>query len=283
MSGISDVPRGQPGYPSRLETIGDPPPRLWIRGEVPEGPGVAIVGTRRATRYGLGIARSMGVAVARAGWPVMSGLARGVDGAAHRGCLDGAGIGVAVLGSGLDVWYPPEHRGLGEDLVRHGGAIISEYPPGTRPEPWRFPARNRLISALSAVVVVTEAADKGGALITARLAAEQGREVFAVPGDISRSTSVGTNLLIRDGALPVLGPEDLIEALSLVMGAPPNLGARSPEAGILEIDIPSGGASVEMVVEANGGDVARILPILGRLEADGLVRIEAGEVVRVGG
>lgn len=273
--------RGRPGFPERLLTISDSPDELWVRGTVPDQVGVAIVGTRRATRYGLGIARTMGAAVARAGWPVISGLARGVDGAAHRGCLDAGGIGVAVLGSGLDVWYPAEHRPLGEELVAGGGAVISEYPPDTRPEPWRFPARNRLISALSGVVVVTEAAEKGGALITARLAAEQGREVFAVPGDVSRSTSVGTNLLIRDGALPVLGPQDLIEALSIVLGAPPAEDDRaSPPA--LEIAIPDQGASVEMVIEANGGDASRILPILGRLESEGLVRIEADEVFRLG-
>ncbi|HJR91105.1 MAG TPA: DNA-processing protein DprA [Acidimicrobiia bacterium] len=278
MSDTLRVRRGEEAYPALLETISDPPPAVWIRGRLPAGPGVAIVGTRRATRYGLGLARSMGAAVARAGWPVVSGLARGVDGAAHRGCLDAAGSGVAVLGSGIDVWYPPEHQGLGQDLVRQGGAVVSEYPPGTSPEPWRFPARNRIISALSAVVVVTEAAVKGGALITARLAAEQGREVFAVPGDVSRSTSVGTNLLIRDGALPILGPEDLLEALSLVMGPPP---VRAIEPQPLEIDVPPAGASVEMVVEANGGDTARILAILGRLESEGRVRIEGGEVVRI--
>lgn len=267
--------RGDAGYPARFETIADPPKECWLLGEVPSSPGVAIVGTRRATRYGLGLAHEMGAAIARCGWPVVSGLARGVDGAAHRGCLAGGGVGVAVLGSGVDVWYPAEHRGLGEDLVAAGGAVLSEYPPGTRPEPWRFPARNRLIAALAAVVVVTEAADKGGALITARLAAEQGREVFAVPGDVSRSTSVGTNLLIRDGAVPVFSPPDLVEAVSLVLGPPPRPSGPPPES---ELDIPVGGASVEAVIEANGGDAVSILPILGRLEAAGVIRIESGEV-----
>jgi DNA processing protein len=191
-----------------------------VRGALPSEPGVAVVGTRRATRYGLELARQMGGAIARAGWTVVSGLARGVDGAAHRGTLEAGGKGVAVLGSGIDVWYPPEHARLGEQLVTAGGAVISEYPPGSRPDAWRFPRRNRIISGLARAVVVVEAADKGGALITARLAAEQGREVFAVPGDVNRRTSVGTNLLIRDGAVPVLGADDLIEALSLVLGPP---------------------------------------------------------------
>lgn len=279
MTDARRVRRGEAGYPALLESIERPPRRLWVRGKIPSPPGVGIVGTRRATRYGLGLAREMGAAVAGAGWTVVSGLARGIDGAAHRGCLDASGVGVAVLGSGVDVWYPPEHRQLGEALVDGDGAVISEYEPGSRPEPWHFPERNRIISGLSAVVVVVEAAEKGGALITARLAAEQGREVFAVPGDVNRRTSVGTNLLIRDGALPVLGPGDLLEALSLVLGPPP----REPrERESLGLTIPAGGAPLEAVIEENGGDAARLLPILGRLEAEGRVRVCDGEVVVLG-
>src|SRR5690606_32359023 len=147
-----------------------------------------------------------------------------------------------------------------------GGAVISEYPPGTRPDAWRFPRRNRIISGLSRAVVVVEAADKGGALITARLAAEQGREVFAVPGDVNRRTSVGTNLLIRDGAVPVLGADDLIEALSLVLGPPkPGSGARLPEG----ISIPPGGMPVDDFIASHGGDGPKLLRLLGRLEAEG--------------
>lgn len=273
----SYLERSHPGYPPLLETIGDPPEQLWVLGSLPAAAGVAIVGTRRATRYGLGLAREMGRAVAASGWVVVSGLARGVDGAAHRGCLDADGTGVAVLGSGVDVWYPPEHRELGEELVARGGAVMSEYPPGSGPEPWRFPARNRIISGLSGAVVVTEAAEKGGALITARLAAEQGREVFAVPGDVSRPTSAGTNRLIRDGAHPVFGPEDLIEALSFVLGPPPGTGGGEEAASGCSLEIPAGGAPVEAVIEANGGDASRVLVELGRLEAAGLVEVREGE------
>ena len=277
MTDIRRVRRGEDGYPDVLGSIADPPEALWVRGAIPGGVGVAIVGTRRATRYGLGLARELGAAVASRGWTVVSGLARGIDGAAHRGCVEATGVGVAVLGSGVDVWYPKEHEELGESLIDRGGAVISEYPPGTGPEPWRFPARNRLISGLSAVVVVVEAADKGGALITARLAAEQGREVFAVPGDVQRRTSVGTNLLIRDGALPILGTDDLIEALTLVMGPPP-IDAVGGGGTDLALEIPPGGATIEEVVELNGGDAVRVLPLLGRLEAEGRLRIEADEV-----
>src|SRR5690606_15875349 len=156
VTGVEVIARKDPSYPSVLEEIADPPERLWVRGTLPVGPAVAIVGTRRATRYGLSLGREMGRAVARAGWVVVSGLARGIDGAAHRGCIDADGRGIAVLGCGIDVWYPPEHEALGRQLVAAGGAVVSEYPPGTLPEPWRFPARNRIISALAAAVVVVE-------------------------------------------------------------------------------------------------------------------------------
>ena len=149
---------------------------------------------------------------------MVSGLARGIDGAAHRGLIVAGGRGVAVLGCGIDVAYPREHRRLGEQILELGGAIVSEYPPGSRPDPWRFPPRNRIIAALSAAVIVVEAGITGGALITALKAAEYGIPVFAMPGDVDRKASQGTNRLIRDGALPVFGPDDLIEELSLCCG-----------------------------------------------------------------
>ncbi|MFQ5518034.1 MAG: DNA-processing protein DprA [Acidimicrobiia bacterium] len=210
------VPRRDASYPAGLCSLADPPAVLHVDGSVPLCLGVAVVGTRRATSYGLEVAESYGRALAAAGWTVVSGLARGVDAAAHRGTVAGGGVGVAVLGSGLDVVYPPENRGLARQLVSGGGAVVSEYGEGTPPQPWHFPARNRLIVGLSAAVVVVESAVRGGALITARIAAEIGRPVFAVPGDIDRETSLGCNLLIRDGAIPVLDGGDLLEALSVV-------------------------------------------------------------------
>jgi DNA processing protein len=167
------------------------------------------------------VAQVLGRAVASAGWPVISGLARGIDGAAHQGCVDSGEPGWAVLGSGVDIVYPRQNESLARKLVAEGGGLISEYEPGTPPAPFRFPARNRIIAALSKAVVVVEAAVTGGALITARLALELGREVFAIPGDIDRRVSEGCNLLIRDGAHPALGPDDLIELLTFVMGPPP--------------------------------------------------------------
>ena len=219
-SGMEVVFRGEGGYPEHLARWEDAPDALFVRGGLPAEPGVAVVGTRRCTAYGREIAARYGAAIADAGWTLVSGLARGIDGAAHRGTVASGGVGVAVLGCGLDVAYPREHRRLGEDLVSLGGGLVSEYPPGTRPDGWRFPLRNRIIAGLCRAVIVVEAAVTGGALITATLAMEYGISVFAVPGDVDRETSVGTNLLIRDGAHPVLDPDDLIEELSLILGPP---------------------------------------------------------------
>lgn len=217
-AGIGYLVRGGAGYPAALAELPDGPPVLFVRGALPGEPAVAVVGTRRCTEYGRRLAAEYGAAIAEAGWCVVSGLARGVDGAAHRGVVRAGGRGVAVLGSGVDVMYPAEHADLARSLVAGGGAVVSEYPPGTPPEGWRFPPRNRIISGLASVVVVVEAGVKGGALITAGYALAHGRPVFAVPGDVRRATSEGCNRLIRDGAHPVLDPDDLIEELSLVLG-----------------------------------------------------------------
>jgi DNA processing protein len=216
--GVRWVARGDDTYPEHLDRYEDAPDSLFVRGVVPPSPGVSIVGTRRCTAYGVELAEAYGRAVATAGWPIVSGLARGIDGAAHRGMVAEGGRGVAVLGSGIDVAYPPEHRRLGDQILEAGGAIVTEYPPGTRPDAWRFPPRNRIIAGMSAAVVVVEAAVTGGALITAVKAAEYGIPVFAMPGDVDRATSAGTNRLIRDGAFPVFDPDDLVEELDLVHG-----------------------------------------------------------------
>lgn len=214
--GVSAVARGDDGYPPHLARLPDAPPILFARGSVPSRPGVAVVGTRRCTAYGREVAFAYGEALAQAAVPVVSGLARGVDGAAHRGTVAGGGKGVGVLGSGIDVLYPPEHDELAEALVAGGGALVSEYPPGTPPEGWRFPPRNRIVAGMAAAVVVVEAPTRGGALITVGEALDQGIPVLAVPGDVDRETSRGCNLLIRDGAIPVLEPDDLLAELGLL-------------------------------------------------------------------
>lgn len=276
--GVSFVERGSPAYPARLAGLPDAPPWLFVRGDLPAGPGVAVVGSRRASRYGLEVAERLGAAVGAAGWPVVSGLAAGVDGAAHQGCLEGGGVGVAVLGSGIDVWYPAAHRGLGERLLGSGGAVVSEFPPGTPPEPWRFPCRNRIVSGLAEAVVVVEAAVRSGALITARLALEQGAEVLAVPGDIDRPSAVGANLLLRDGAHPVLSAEDLVATLELALGPAP----RAPAAPGPEGPAWAGpvGVPLDEAAAVSGLDPAAFLAEVARLEAAGRVVVDAGLVRR---
>ncbi len=232
---IAFVVRGDPGYPGALGELPDGPPFLFQRGAAGHGRAVAIVGTRTCTPYGRRLATAYGEIVSGAGWRVVSGLARGIDGAAHRGSLAGPVPGIVVLGSGIDVWYPSEHAELGEALLASGGTVWSESPPGTPPVGWRFPPRNRIISGVAEAVVVVEAAVKGGALITARTALEQGRDVLATPGDVGRPSSMGCNLLIRDGALPVHGADDLLETLDLLLGAPGS-GPESPRSQVTSDD-----------------------------------------------
>ena len=205
-------------WAASLIHVEDPPLWLFREGSLDRSRRVAIVGTRHCTEYGRRLAFRLAAACAEAGWVVVSGLARGIDGAAHRGTLAAAGTTIAVLGCGSDIPYPRQHIGLRSQIVEGGGAVVTEYPPGAAPLAWRFPPRNRIISGLSTAVVVVESAATGGSLSTAARAVVQGRTVFAVPGDIDRPASVGCNLLIRDGAVPVLGAEDLVEGLSLVGG-----------------------------------------------------------------
>ena len=276
--GIEIAVRGDHVFPEHLADLPDSPDLLFVRGAMALDPGVALVGSRNATSYGLGLARAYGAALGSAGWPVISGLARGIDGAAHQGTVDVAGRGIAILGCGLDVWYPSEHRSLGEELLGAGGAIVSEYPPGAPPLGWRFPPRNRIISGLAAAVVVVEAAKHGGALITARRALEQGREVLATPGDITRSTSVGCNLLIRDGAIPVFGPDDLIEAISLILGPPPVSTKAVPTGDELFESLGPLGSSIDALASALGLPVSEVLARVTRLETNGLV-VRSGAMV----
>jgi DNA processing protein len=253
-----------------LRDLEDPPP-IWVIGELLAAPGVAVVGTRRCTRYGIDLAESFGASIGRAGWTTVSGLARGIDTAAHRGCLRLTGHAVAVLGSGIDQCYPRENRPMYDEIVTTGGAIVSEYPSGTPPDRWRFPARNRIIAAMSAAVVVVEAAATGGALITARLGAELGRPVFAVPGDVDRTTSEGCNRLIRDGAHPVFGSSDLLEELSLIIG---------PPASVMDTThgIPADGVQIGELPGLWSMTVTEALVKLGRLELEGRVK-RLGEYV----
>ena len=220
-SGAHILTWDSPDYPSLLRQIPAAPPVIFVRGgfEPVDQWAVAIVGTRRLSAYGRLVAHDLATGLARNGITIVSGLARGIDGVAHRAALEADGRTIAVMGCGIDRVYPPEHRDLAHAIVAGQGAIVTDFPLGTEPSSANFPARNRLISGLSLGVLVIEAGERSGALITARFALEQDREVFAVPGNVNSPVSVGTNRLIQQGAKLVMGVEDILEELNLRMAS----------------------------------------------------------------
>jgi DNA processing protein len=219
---IRFIGRSATEFPLLLRAIHDPPPGLFMRGSAPleivGDHAVAVVGARACSTYGAHVARMLARDLAAAGAVVVSGMARGVDGEAHRGALEAGGITVAVLGCGIDRDYPAAHATLARQICERG-LVVSEYAPGVEPAPWRFPARNRIIAGLACAVVVVEARERSGALITADLALEEGREVFAVPGEITSSLSAGSNGLLRVGAHVLTSPSDVLDVLGI---APPS-------------------------------------------------------------
>jgi DNA processing protein len=223
MNDIRCLRRRDATYPPLLGAIHDPPRQLFLRGsgdsELLSRPAVAVVGARSCSAYGRSVARSLARELAAAGLVVVSGMARGVDGEAHRGALEAGGATVAVLGCGIDRDYPAAHAELAR-RIRERGLAASEYEPGVEPAPWRFPARNRIIAGLCAATVVVEARERSGALITADFALDEGREVFAVPGEITSALSDGTNALIKIGAAPVTCADDVLELFELVLIRP---------------------------------------------------------------
>ena len=215
--GISFTCLGQADYPKPLEEIPDPPVGLFYTGSLPGNilPRVAIIGSRKCSEYGLSTARRFGSALARRGVVIVSGMARGIDSMAHRGAIEAGGLTIAVLGCGVDVCYPPENLSLRDEIAKRA-CVLSEYPPGVNPHPSYFPARNRIISGLSQVLVVVEAAKRSGTHITVDQANEQGKDVMAVPGNITNKYSIGTNNLIKQGAEPACSHEDVL----YMLGAP---------------------------------------------------------------
>jgi DNA processing protein len=271
------VIRLRPGdtlFPARLRAIFDPPPALYLRGSSEPAllarRAVAVVGARSCSAYGAQVARMLGRELAAAGLVVVSGLARGVDGEAHRGALDAGGPTVAVLGCGIDRDYPASNAQLSR-RIEETGLVVSEYELGVEPAPWRFPARNRIIAGLSEAVVVVEARERSGALITADFALDEGREVFAVPGEITSKLSAGTNALLKLGATPLTSTSDVLEALGV---EPPARGGAvhvsEPAATVLELvrDGPAGAdeLAARSVLAAGAVSVA-----LTELELAGLV------------
>ncbi|NCO39542.1 MAG: DNA protecting protein DprA [Armatimonadetes bacterium CG2_30_66_41] len=266
-------------YPRPLRNIADPPVVLYVRGQWHDSDerSVALVGTRRPTNYGRVIAEDIGAALAQRGIVVVSGMAAGVDTAAHRGALGASGRTIAVFGCGIDVIYPRENRSLARDIAA-SGALLSEYSCGVKPDPWRFPARNRLLSGLTMGTVVIEAPENSGALITADFAAEQGREVFAVPGSIKTGKSKGCHALIQDGAKLVDGVEDILSELRLdsvpvVTDRPAPLPADlSPAEQCVVRVLPFSEMHVDEVIRAAGLSAADTNASLMLLEIKGIVR-----------
>jgi DNA processing protein len=279
--GARVVGRDEPAYPHLLRHVYDPPPVLYILGDLAEGEGdhtVALVGSRAATPHGTTLARAMARELAGAGLTVVSGLARGIDTAAHQGALEGGGRTVAILGSGLDRLYPVENARLAR-AVAGRGAVVSEFPLGTPPHPGHFPRRNRVIAGWGRAVVVVEAAQRSGALVTARCALDEGREVMAVPGHPSQPGGAGTNALIRDGALLVRGAADVAEALKVSLPAPAGAdGPADPVLAALSADAPR---SVEEVQRKSGRPASEVLGRLTELElASRVVRLPGALFVR---
>jgi DNA processing protein len=268
-------------YPRNLRSIAQPPPVLYVRGALTPGDewAVAMVGTRRASGYGREAARDLAAGLAANGVTVVSGLARGVDEVAHRAALEAGGRTIAVLGSGVDNIYPPEHRALAQSIAQ-AGAVVSDYPLGTQPESANFPPRNRLISGLSKGVVVVEAGETSGALITADFALEQGRDVFAVPGSIFSRSSRGTHRLIQQGAKLAAGAADVLEELNLALvneqrAVRAVLPADATEARLLAC-LSAEPAHIDEIGAQAGLPIAQVSGALALMELKGLVRQVGG-------
>jgi DNA processing protein len=272
--------RSDPRFPPLLGAIHDPPPGVFLRGggheELLSRPAVAIVGARACSAYGAGVARLLGRELASAGLVVVSGLARGVDGEAHRGALE-AGEGaatVAVLGCGIDRIYPAAHVRLAGEIAERG-LVVSEYAPGVAPAPWRFPARNRIIAGLAAVTIVVEAREGSGALITADFALEEGREVLVVPGEITSALAAGSNGLLRLGAPPLTRAEDVLELFGIEAAEPeaPELG---PSAQVVLERVQEEPRGADAIGRLTGLDAGEVAAALAELELTGLVAESAG-------
>ena len=276
--GLRFLARSRPAFPPLLRAIHDPPPGLFLRGEADvellTRPAVAIVGARACSAYGRQVARSLGRDLAAAGLVVVSGLARGIDSEAHRGALESNGTTAAVLGCGIDRDYPAANRELACQIASRG-LIVSEYAPGVEPAPWRFPARNRIVAGLCAATVVVEARERSGALITADFALEEGREVFAVPGEITSALSAGANALLRLGAVPLTCAQDVLESYGIeaVDRVPLTVG---PAAATVLERVRAGAAGADELARATGLEAGELAAALTELELAGAVQVEEG-------
>ncbi len=292
-NGVHILVESQPGYPESIRTIPDPPGVLFVRGEIrpTDAIAVAIVGTRHATQYGLAQAERLASGLVRCGYVIVSGLARGIDAAAHRGAIKAGGRTIAVLGSGVLEIYPPEHISLAEEIVKNG-ALVSENPPRSPPLSGAFPQRNRIITGLSLGVIVVEASERSGALISARHAMEQGREVFALPGRVDSRASRGCHRLLRDGAKLVETVDDVLEELGPLASPTPiagdeaaapvrhpaELNLNEPEKAVLAA-INDEPMAIDDVIAASGLPVPNVLSTLSVLEMRRMIRRVGGNRV----
>jgi DNA processing protein len=291
-SDISVVSIKDEKYPGYLKNIYDPPPVLFYKGEIKkEENALAIVGSRKATSYGIKMSEVIADSLGQMGFTIISGMARGIDAAAHEACLKAGSRTIAVLGCGVDVVYPPESRGLMNRIIEQG-TVISEFIPGTQPLAYNFPQRNRIISGLSLGIIVIEAGEKSGSLITAHIALEQGREVFALPGNVSSSKSAGTNKLIRDGAKIITGIEDIVDELQIlnidkkkeylnrkINNKTMNALGNDEKKVIMELE--SGEIHIDELSRKTGFDIKKLSSLLVVLEMGGLLEQLPGKKYRL--
>jgi DNA processing protein len=275
---VRRLPARHECFPKLLAAIHDPPRDLFLRGNgdlaLLSEPAVAVVGARACSSYGRSVARSLGRELAAAGLVVTSGMARGVDGEAHRGALEAGGTTVAVLGCGIDRDYPAAHAQLARRICERG-LVVSEYEPGIEPAPWRFPARNRIIAGLCSATLVVEARERSGALITADFALEEGRDVLAVPGEITSSLSAGTNALLKLGATPVTSAADVLELFGVQPAKPEPVSVGETARAVLA-QLGDGALTADEVVRLSGFESAAVAAALIELELARRVMLEDG-------
>jgi len=276
-------------YPKRLKEAPGAPLALYVKGDVAalSKPAVAMIGTRRATRYGLGVAERLAHDLAKAGWSILSGLAVGIDAASHRGALNANGVTVGVIGSGLDRFYPEENRALAREIVKSGGAVVSEFPLGRSADQSTFPIRNHVVAALASGVVAVECPARSGTLITTSFAADLGRHVMAVPASLDNRMGAGCLSLIRDGATLVRNADDVIEAIGGISvrakeGEPsaperdPETPAYSTEEAIVMTHVDEGGVTIDELVRLTGLPVDTVNAVAMGLRIKGFVRFLPG-------
>jgi DNA processing protein len=282
---IKIIPFDSPYYPELLKKISDFPIVLYVKGSIKSTDklSISIVGSRRCTRYGQSVAKKFSEAFASLGITIVSGLALGIDSEAHIGAINGKGRTIAVIGSGLDRVYPASNKKLAEKIWNGFGSVISEFPFGTEPRPFNFPFRNRIISGLTYGTLVIEAAKKSGSLITARLAAEQGRDVFAVPGNITSKMSEGTNALIKDGAIPVTEPDDILSYISAFNGlfVKGKVVELSPDEQKIIESLENTSETVSGISRKTGITEQQLISILTYMEVKGLIKRNGGRYFKI--